>query len=561
MSVALSEHLPLLATAPDGIRKLRGLILELAVRGKLVPQDAEDEPAAVLLERIAQEKGRLNIGNAGKRGKSTPPVGTGDRPFELPAGWIWTRLAEIALINPRNAAEDSAVVSFVPMAMIGTRFEGTHEQELRTWAEVKQGFTHFSEGDVGFAKITPCFENSKACVFSGLSNGIGAGTTELHIVRPIANTLVSRYVLAYLKAPMFLQVGEARMTGTAGQKRLPKDFLEQNPFPLPPLAEQHRIVAKVDELMALCDRLETEQVDAEAAHARLVETLLATLTQSADAAELAANWRRLAGHFDTLLTTEAAIDALKQTVLQLAVMGKLVPQDAEEEPAEELLKRIAAQKKSKTCDEYAQPSMLDLPSGWFAVSLNDYALGVFTGPFGSVLHQSDYTSGGIPLVNPSHMINDKIVPDDRVTVSRAIAEQLSSYQLAAGDIVMARRGEVGRAALVEVSQVGWLCGTGSFFLRFSSEVNREYLLLILRSSAMRSYLAGRAVGTTMVNLNHGILKQAPLAIPPLPEQHRIVAKVDELMALCDRLKADLATARQRQATLADTLIAAALEAA
>ena len=126
---------------------------------------------------------------------------------------------------------------------------------------------------------------------------------------------------------------------------------------------------------------------------------------------------------------------------------------------------------------------------------------------------------------------------------------------------MARRGEVGRAALVTEEQTGWLCGTGSFFLRFSAEINRQYFLLVLRSTGMRAYLVGEAVGTTMVNLNHGILKKLPLAIPPLAEQQRIVAKVDELMALCDQLKADLTAARQRQATLADTLIESALEAA
>ena len=191
MSSSLSEHLPLLASAPDGIKKLRGLILELAVRGKLVPQDPNDEPASVLLKRIAAEK--VLLGNGSKKMKVVLPVMQDDQPFELPAGWEWTRLATVSLINPRNAADDSTMVSFVPMAMIGTRFEGVHEQEPRKWAEVKQGFTHFAEGDVGVAKITPCFENSKACVFSSLSSGIGAGTTELHIVRPIADTLLPRY--------------------------------------------------------------------------------------------------------------------------------------------------------------------------------------------------------------------------------------------------------------------------------------------------------------------------------------------------------------------------------
>ena len=143
---------------------------------------------------------------------------------------------------------------------------------------------------------------------------------------------------------MFLLVSETRMTGTAGQKRLPKGFLELNPFPLPPLAEQHRIVAKVDELMALCDRLEVEQADAANAHTTLVHTLLGTLARSRDAPELAATWQRLSQSFDTLFSTEASLEALKKTILQLAVMGKLVPQDPNDEPASELLKRIAKER-------------------------------------------------------------------------------------------------------------------------------------------------------------------------------------------------------------------------
>ena len=154
------------------------------------------------------------------------------------------------------------------------------------------------------------------------------------------------------------------------------------------------------------------------------------------------------------------------------------------------------------------------PEGWMAINLAEYALDVCTGPFGSALHQSDYIIGGIPLVNPSHMIGDRIIADERVSVKTEDAERLASYRLEPGDIVMARRGEVGRAALVEPHQKGWLCGTGSFYLRFTPEINRQYLLMVLRSTRMRAYLAGRAVGTTMVNLNHGILKNALLVIRP-----------------------------------------------
>lgn len=274
MSALLTDNLPLLAGAPNGIQKLRELILELAVRGKLVPQDPSDEPASELLKRIAEEKARLVAEGRIKKQKPLAEIGDEEKPFELPEGWEWSRLSEVALINPRNSAADSVEVSFVPMTLIGTRFDGQHGQEVRTWAEVKQGFTHFAEGDVGVAKITPCFENSKACVFSELKNGLGAGTTELHIVRPVGDFLAARYVLAYLKSPQFLLVGETKMTGTAGQKRLPKDFVESNPFPLPPLAEQHRIVAKVDELMSLCDQLKAQLAEGRQQHAQLATVLV-----------------------------------------------------------------------------------------------------------------------------------------------------------------------------------------------------------------------------------------------------------------------------------------------
>nr|WP_305956325.1 restriction endonuclease subunit S [Xanthomonas oryzae] len=270
----LAEHFHTLFTTESSIDSLKQTLLQLAVMGKLVPQDPNDEPASELLKRIAEEKARLVV--EGKINKQKPLAAFDEEaaPFELPAGWKWTSLAQVAVVNPRNAAADSLEVSFVPMTFIGTRFDGQHAQETRLWAKVKQGFTHFAEGDVGVAKITPCFENSKACVFSNLVNGLGAGTTELHVVRPVCQTLDPRYVLAYLKSPQFLLVGETKMTGTAGQKRLPKNFVETNPFPLPPLAEQHRIVAKVDELMALCDQLKARLGEARQVHGNLANALI-----------------------------------------------------------------------------------------------------------------------------------------------------------------------------------------------------------------------------------------------------------------------------------------------
>ncbi|WP_270809084.1 hypothetical protein [Aeromonas sp. QDB08] len=212
-----------------GIKKLRELILELAVRGKLVPQDPSDEPASVLLERITAEKAQLVKEGKIKKPKALPEIGKEDKPFELPAGWEWSMLAEIAAINPRNEIDDAADASFVPMSLISTSYNGQHEFEARKWGEIKKGFTHFANGDIGIAKITPCFENSKAAVFRGLINGVGAGTTELHIARPYTDYVSALFILLNIKSPIYLKKGEAGMTGTAGQKRLAKDFFSFYP--------------------------------------------------------------------------------------------------------------------------------------------------------------------------------------------------------------------------------------------------------------------------------------------------------------------------------------------
>jgi type I restriction enzyme S subunit len=270
----IAAHFDTLFTTEASIEVLKQTLLQLAVMGKLVPQDPNDEPASELLKRIQAEKARLVAEGKIKKDKPLPPITDEEKPFVLPQGWEWTALASISLVNPRNSAEDNLPASFVPMTMIGTRFNSLHDQETRLWKEIKQGFTHFAEGDIGVAKITPCFENSKACVFSGLRSGVGAGTTELHIVRPLNATLAPRFVLAYLKSPQFLLVGETKMTGTAGQKRLPKEFVESNPFPLPPLAEQHRIVAKIDELVTLCDQLKSRITDSNQLQKKMADVLV-----------------------------------------------------------------------------------------------------------------------------------------------------------------------------------------------------------------------------------------------------------------------------------------------
>lgn len=214
--------------------QLRKSILQLAIQGKLVPQDPNDEPASVLLERIRAEKQRLikegkikkdkydSVIFKGDDNRHYEKVGsevkdiTDDLPFEIPDSWVWTRLEKAVIINPRNNLSDDIEVSFVEMKAILDGYTNQFIATNRLWKEVKRGFTHFQESDVGFAKITPCFQNRKSVVFTNLRNGYGAGTTELHVLRPIQRTIVPNYLLYFVKSSYFIEHGKQRFSGTAG---------------------------------------------------------------------------------------------------------------------------------------------------------------------------------------------------------------------------------------------------------------------------------------------------------------------------------------------------------
>ena len=238
-------------------------ILDLAIRGQLVPQNPDDEPASVLLERIRAEKEELIKQGKLKRDKKESVIFRGednsyylnngqttvdindDLPFDIPDSWRWVRLKDVFIINPRNKLDDDLDVSFIPMPLIDDGYSGKHATEVRHWKEVKNGFTHFAEGDVGVAKITPCFENRKSTVFENLTNGYGAGTTELHVLRPFGNNIFVQYLLAYIKSDYFVEKGKQTFTGDVGQQRISKAYVESAYFPLPPVKEQERIVQQI----------------------------------------------------------------------------------------------------------------------------------------------------------------------------------------------------------------------------------------------------------------------------------------------------------------------------
>ena len=562
----LLSNLDLLATAPGGVAKLRELILTLAVQGKLVPQDPADEPASVLLQKIRAEKDRLIAEGKIKRDKALLPITDEEKPYELPQRWEWTCLASIGVINPRNDAPDETLASFVQMSSIPVEFSASHISELRQWKQIKSGFTQFAEGDVGVAKITPCFENGKSTVFQNLSNGIGAGTTELHIVRPLGG-IERRYVLLFLKTPAFLKDGEAVMTGSAGQKRLPRSYFENKPFPLPPLAEQSRIVTRVESLMRLCDALEAKRQLEATQHAQLVSTLLCTLTASTTPEELSANWQRVAQHFDLLLDRSEAIDALEQTLLQLAVRGLLVPQDPTDEPASVLLKKIRTEKvrliaegKIKR-DKPLSPitdeeKPFELPVGWEWVR------------FGDVVSVSSGVTLGrkTPFFNPVSLPYLRVANVQRwhvdlTSMKEIVVDQteLTRFQLQRDDLLITEGGDwdkVGRTAIWGNEIEMCLHQNHVFKARgVTKEWNAVWAELFLNSAVARSYFASSAKQTTnLASINMTQLKDCAFPLPPLTEQSRIVTRVTALRRLCADLRQRLTERQSTQARLAEALV-------
>ena len=305
-------------------KQLKNSILQWAIQGKLVPQDPNDEPASVLLEKIRAEKARLIKEGKIKKDKKESIIYRGEDnsyyekfadgkvvciddeiPFEIPESWTWGRLSNMVLINPKNYVDDNKEAAFIPMEKIEATYLSSYTYTVRKWREIKSGYTHFADGDVAFAKITPCFQNRKSMILNNLPNGIGAGTTELKVLRPYRNTLSVEYLLFFLESPYFVE--EAVFKGTANQQRIISGYLENKLFPLPPLNEQRSIAEKIKKSIVAVEQYGKVQDKLE----------------------------DLNNNLNTLL---------KKSVLQEAIQGKLVPQDPNDEPASVLLQHIKEEK-------------------------------------------------------------------------------------------------------------------------------------------------------------------------------------------------------------------------
>lgn len=553
MTALLTDNLPLMTGAPNGIKKLRELILELAVRGKLVPQEPNDEPASELLKLIAEEKTRLLAEGKIRKQKPFADISDAEKLFELPCGWEWVRLGTIQTFTNGYAFKSHD-------------FQETGVGVIRIGDVKREGFISTNEM-VRFPEEKIFEIDNRYFVEPGDLVITMTGDVKLAFNRSDERFLLNQRVgkitihQASEKYVCILLTTQAqeKIEQASGSviSNVSTEEINNSVISLPPLAEQHRIVAKVEELMALCDRLEVQQADAESAHAQLVKALLDSLSKACNSEDYAQNWQRLAEHFHILFTTESSIDALKQNLLQLAVMGKLVPQDPSDESARELLEQIAKEKalwmaegkirKQKPLAEVLDDEKLfELPAGWIWTRLGDICFTqTGTTPTKS---QPELFGSDVPFIKPGDIHPDQVDYSGEGLSSLGVSQ--SGRIAKSGSLLMVCIGTIGKCNLIDRD-----CS-------FNQQINSatlykglpKYLLIAARSAYFQGKAWGDSSSTTIAILNKGKWEAIPLPLPGLAEQYRIVTKVDELMALCDQLKSRLTQARQLNEQLASTLV-------
>lgn len=449
---------------------LKNSILQLAVQGKLVSQRKTE--ASVDLSGLKQKK-------------------TNECEFDIPNSWRFAHLETIT----RGVPSKQYQILESEVKQDG-RFPVISQSKAYSI-----GFTDSEEKLYRHEDPVVIFgDHTTEIKFVDFDFVVGADGVK--IFKPITSVITAKF-LFYV-----LQFYSRDLHKVGGYSRHYK-FIKNNPIPLPPLAEQERIVAKIEELFPLVSEYDE------------VENRISALN------------------------TEFH-DKLRKSILQQAVQGKLTERDPSDEPAIELLDCIRAEKaelisegkinKERKLSPISDDEIpFELPDKWQWARFSELMHGISTGPFGSMLHKEDYVPEGIPVVNPANIINGGIIPLQSMMISEITAQRLSSYRLTTGMIVMGRRGEMGRCAIVGEAENGWLCGTGSFFMTPSPFVYSLYLILFFASPYAKNYLGGASIGETMNNLNHNILKSIPVPLPPFAEQQRIVKRVEELLAACKAL--------------------------
>ena len=558
----LLSNLDILATAPGGVARLRELILTLAVQGKLVPQDPADEPASVLLQKTRAEKDRLIAEGKIRRDKPLAEMAEEEKPFELPMGWEWVKGRDLFTVvrgvtYQKADAKDAPAEGLLPI-LRANNIRGSinfddlvyvpasliSEDQLLRSGDYVVCLASGSKNLVG--KAAP-FRPEVTCSFGAFCGAI----------RPITD---AAYFAVYLASPMYREsVSEA--SAGIGINNLKGSSLLDLDIALPPLAEQSRIVTRVEELMRLCDALEAKGQLEAAQHAQLVSTMLGALTASATPEELADHWQRVAQHFDLLLDRPEAIDALEQTLLQLAVRGLLVPQDPTDEPASALLQKIRTEKDRLIATGQIKqgkplPPITDeekpfeLPVGWEWARLGEVA----DNRLGKMLDKAKNTGKRYPYLRNTNVQWRHIELDDIKEISLEAGE-LEEFRLLPGDLLICEGGYPGRCAIWNEPDLEMYFQKALHRVRPRGGVAVELIAISLESDSKSGNLEQHFTGATIKHFVGQALDRYVIPLPPLPEQSRIVTRVTALRRLCADLRQRLAERQSVQARLAEALVA------
>jgi type I restriction enzyme S subunit len=552
----LLNHFDRISEAPDAVPHLRRFILDLAVRGKLVEQDSSDGPASELLRNIQAEKARLVKERKIRKQIVQPDIDPASFPFLLPKGWVWARLGDVIQL-----------------------LSGQHLQPGE-YSDQKDGGLPYITGPADFAKnglvITRHALVKKAIAKKGqillTVKGAGVGKTAICNLPEVAISRQLMAMTAIAWSQQFLLLTTHRLAAAlieSARSLIPgisREDVDQFIFGLPPLAEQDRIVAKVDELMALCDRLEATQRDRETRRDRLTAASHYHLNNGADTEAARKHARFYVNHLPTISNRPEQIPALREAIINLAVRGRLVPQDPDDDPTSELLKRIQSEiaesvragdtkEFSKNHVNVSNDAPFDIPQSWQWVTLDQIAFGFRYGT--SV--KCYYERTGEPVLRIPNVVNGEISVED-LKFGPLAKREADELRLRLGDILMVRSNGsldlVGRPALVGANAVGYCYAGYLIRVRISStNLDARYILLALSSTHVREQIE-LPIRTTvgLKNVNATELSGLTIPLPPLAEQHRIVAKVDELMAICDQLKEQLGAVQDESYRLLEAVL-------
>jgi type I restriction enzyme S subunit len=561
----LLEHYARIADAPDAVARLRRFVLDLAVRGKLVEQDPRDESASELLQRIAAGKSRMVKGGIIRKPRDLDDGAAIEEPFAIPSSWQWLRLDNVGAIigggtpsagDEANFAEPGEGVAWLTPADLGgysDLYISRGSRDLTDRGLGSSSATLMPTGSVLFTSRAPIGYVAIA------ANPISTNQGFKSIVPYVADC--SRFVALAMRT--FAPEIDAKAPGTTF-KEVSGKIVAAVPFPLPPLDEQHRIVAKVDELMALCDQLEAERVCREETRDKLTAASLTRLN-APDPETFAFDARFILDNLAPLTTRTDQIKALRRTILNLAVRGELVEQDSSDEPATQLLERLRGRATSprrngaKSTNVAAIEGPFDVPMGWAWATVQQVLDARREISYGVIKLGDEPKAGGIPTLRCSDVRPGYI---DLAGVRRVREDIEAAYErtrLSGGEIVINIRGTLGGVAVVPPQLSGFNVAREVAVVPISVEVSGAFIAHLMLSPYFWEHIQNNLRGIAYKGLNLGILRELPIPLPPLAEQHRIVAKVDELMALCDMLEASLTEGEQIRSRLLEAVLHHALE--